>query len=88
MPHCECGQEIDEATEVCPACHVNIMESRVRRWLTAVKTPGKSWREDCIQLRELCGRLAEALVEFSENDQYTEATGDLVDEGRAAAAAQ
>ena len=88
MPHCECGQEIDEATEVCPACHVNILESRVSHWLAVPRDHSKSWRESCIQLRTLCGRLAEALVEFNENDQYTEATGTLVDEGRAAAAAQ
>ena len=40
------------------------------------------------QLRILCGELAEALVEFSENDQYTNAAGNLVEFGRLAAAGE
>ena len=39
--------------------------------------------DQIIALRKLCGNLAEALVEFSENDMYTEATATLVERGRA-----
>lgn len=39
--------------------------------------------DQLIALRKLCGDLAEALVEFSENDMYTGATAELVERGRA-----
>jgi hypothetical protein len=39
--------------------------------------------DQIVALRKLCGELAEALVEFSENDMYTDATADLVERGRA-----
>lgn len=44
--------------------------------------------DQLIALRKLCGELAEALVEFNENDMYTDATAELVERGRVAAGTQ
>jgi FtsZ-binding cell division protein ZapB len=47
------------------------------------QTKWEHMSDDNRRLRALCVELADALCEFSENDQYSDATAALVDKGRA-----